>query len=191
MSHAPVILRRLTAADLTAISGWFEDPDTSRFLGGPEWPATMLAIANRSIGATFRGATQTGAHHYLGLADGTPVGYIDCGTFDRCTTYGGEGSDRPIITETIDAVTGSIAFVIDPTVRSRGLGRTMIAALRDRSELRLVELFEAGVEPENTASRHCLEAAGFQPYSLEPDFEGMLYYRACRRVLAESTTAAA
>jgi GNAT superfamily N-acetyltransferase len=105
-----------------AISGWFEDPDTRRFLGGPEWPTRILAIADRSIGTTFRGATQTGAHHHLAFADGTPVGYIDCGTFDRRTTYGGEGPDGPIITETIDAVTGSIAFVTDPTVRGRGLG---------------------------------------------------------------------
>ncbi len=137
MSHVTVILRRLAAADLPAITPWFEDPDTRRFLGGPEWPARMLAIANRSIGTTFRGATQTGANHYLGLADGRLVGYIDCGTFDRCTTYGGEGPDGPIITETIDALTGSIAFVIDPTARGRGLGRAMIAALIDRPELRL------------------------------------------------------
>jgi hypothetical protein len=109
----------------------------------------MLAIANRSIGTTFRGATQTGAHHYLGLAGGTPVGYIDCGTFDRCTAYDGEGPDGPIITETIEALTGSIAFVIDPT------------------------------------------AVGFQPQSMRPDFEGMLYYRAWRRDLADPRTASA
>jgi len=47
-------------------------------------------------------------------------------------------------------------------------------------ELRYVELFEAGVEPENTASRRCLEAAGFHLRSEQPDYEGMLYYRARR-----------
>ena len=75
-------------------------------------------------------------HHYLALADGTPAGYIDCGTFDRCTVYGGEGPDGPIIVETIDAVTGSIAFVIAPELRGRGLGRAMIAAMVARPELR-------------------------------------------------------
>lgn len=49
-----------------------------------------------------------------------------------------------------------------------------------RPELRFVELFEAGVEPVNFASRRCLEAAGFRLRSDQPDFEGMLYYRAWR-----------
>jgi RimJ/RimL family protein N-acetyltransferase len=49
-----------------------------------------------------------------------------------------------------------------------------------RPELRWVGLFEAGVEPDNTASRRCLEAAGFRPRCACPDFEGMLYYRGWR-----------
>ena len=175
-----VILRRLTLADLPAIASWFEDPDTRRFLGGPEWPAAMLAHGERSVGEMFRGARQTGANRYLAHAGGRAIGYIDCGTFDRCTVFDGEGPDGPIISETIDAVTGSIAFVIDPALRGGGLGRAMIATLTDQPELRLVELFEAGVEPENIASRRCLEAAGFRLRSVEPDFEGMLYYRAWR-----------
>ncbi len=56
----------------------------------------------------------------------------------------------------------------------------MIAALTEQPELHLVELFEAGVEPANTASRRCLEAAGFRLRSEEPDYEGMLYYGAQR-----------
>ena len=80
-------------------------------------------------------------------------------------------------------VTGAIAFVIAPGLRGRGLGRAMIAAMIARSELRDVELFEAGVEPQNTASRRCLEAAGFEQGSARPDVEGMLYYRIWRRDL--------
>jgi ribosomal protein S18 acetylase RimI-like enzyme len=76
--------------------------------------------------------------------------------------------------------TGSIAFAVDPAVRRRGIGRVMIAALLARPELAFVALFEAGVEPENVACRRCLEAAGFGVRSPEPDFEGMLYYRAAR-----------
>lgn len=183
MSDSRINLRPLTSADLPLITPWFGDPDTGRFLGGPEWPAQMLALAGRSAGTIFRGARQTGIHHCLALADNTPVGYIDCGTFDRCTVYGGEGPTGPIILETIHAVTGAIAFVIAPELRGRGLGRAMIAAMLARSELRDVELFEAGVEPRNTASRHCLEASGFELSSEQPDFEGMLYYRAWRRAL--------
>lgn len=65
----------------------------------------------------------------------------------------------------------------------------MIATLFDMPELRLIELFEAGVEPANIASRCCLEAAGFEPRSLEPDFAGMLYYHAWRGGQAEPRTA--
>ena len=182
-----VVLRRLSTHDLPAIAGWFEDPDTSRYLGGPEWPAAMLANAERSIGTDFRGARQTAAHHYLALVDGTPVGYVDCGTFDRCAIYGGEGPDGPIVLDTIDQVTGAIAFTIDPTRRRQGLVTRMIRALIGHADLAAVELFEAGVEPDNTASRRCLKAARFQLRSAEPDFEGMLYYHARRRDLAGPT----
>jgi RimJ/RimL family protein N-acetyltransferase len=110
--------------------------------------------------------------------DGEEVGYIDCGVFDRCTVCGGEGAEGPIVTESIELVTAAIAFVIDPSLRRQGLGRAMITALMRRPELRSVELFEAGVEPQNLASRRCLEAAGFRLRANEPDYEGMLYYLA-------------
>jgi RimJ/RimL family protein N-acetyltransferase len=61
----------------------------------------------------------------------------------------------------------------------------MIAAMLTRAELRDVELFEAGVEPQNTASRRCLEAAAFELASDRPDVEGMLYYRCWRRDLVK------
>jgi ribosomal protein S18 acetylase RimI-like enzyme len=138
----------------------------------------MLDRAERIVGEEFRGAVQTGAYRYLAASEGTPFGYVDCGTFDRCAVYAGDGPDGPIITEAIDVATGSIAFAVDPGHRRRGLGRAMITALMRRPELRFVELFEAGVEPENTASRRCLEGAGFHPRSKQPDCEGMLYYRA-------------
>lgn len=183
-----VVLRALTAEDLPAIAAWFEDPYTSRYLGGPAWPAAMLANAQRAVGVDFRGARQIGAENYLALAEGRPVGYVDCGTFDRCTVYGGEGPDGPIITDSIDVMTGSIAFVVDPELRGRGVGRAMIAAMIRRSELWDVELFEAGVEPDNVASRRCLERAGFRLRAEQPDFEGMLYYRAWRSDIDSEAT---
>ena len=181
MPATTVSLRALTRDELDVITPWFEDPATRRFLGGPQWPAAMLAHGDRSVATTFRGALQIGAHHYLALADGAPFGYIDCGTFDRCTVYGGEGPDGPIILETIDALTGSIAFAIDPAKRRQRLATPMIRALTGHPELGDVELFEAGVEPVNTASRRCLEAAGFRLRSELPDVEGMLYYHAWRQ----------
>jgi RimJ/RimL family protein N-acetyltransferase len=171
-----VVLRRLTTQDLTAIVGWFQDPDTSRFLGGPDWPAAMLANAQRAVGTDFRGARQTAADHFLALTNGVPVGYIDCGTFDRCAIYGGEGQHAPIILETIDASTGAIAFTVDPARRREGLATEMIRALIAHPDLGAVELFEAGVEPENDTARRTLETAGFHLRSPEPDCEEMLYY---------------
>lgn len=180
MSQPVVSLRPLTRTDLAALTPWFEDPDTRRYLGGPGWPAAMLDHSERAVGRMFRGAVQTAAYRYLAEVDGRAVGYVDCGTFDRATVYGGEGPHGPIITESIEVATGSIAFAVDPAVRRRGIGRVMIAALLARPELAFVELFEAGVEPENVACRRCLEDAGFGVRSPEPDCEGMLYYRAAR-----------
>ncbi|MGH3260478.1 MAG: GNAT family N-acetyltransferase, partial [Trebonia sp.] len=171
-----VTLRPLSRADLHVLVPWFEDPDTQRFVGGPAWPEAMLAHAERSTGTSFRGATQIGAHHNLALADGTPVGYIDCGTFDRLTVYAGEGPEGPIITETTQAVTGSIAFVINPARRRQGLATAAIRALTSHPDLAQVEVFEAGVDPDNRGARGALQAAGFRPRCTEPDDEGMLYY---------------
>ncbi len=171
-----VALRRLTTDDLPGIAGWFEDPETSRYLGGPEWPAAMLAHADEAVGTVFRGAWQIAAHHYLALTGEAPVGYVDGGVFDCCAVYGGEGPDGPIILDTIDAVTCAIAFVIDPAYRRRGLATAMILALIGQPGLAGVELFEAGVDPENHASCRTLEAAGFRLRSPDPDCEGMLYY---------------
>jgi GNAT superfamily N-acetyltransferase len=178
MSQPIVSLRPLTRTDLAAITPCFEDHDTRRYLGGPDWPAAMLDDGEHAVGESFRGATQTAAHQYLAEVAGRAVGYIDCGTFDRATVYGGEGPDGPIITESIEVPTGSIAFAVDPALRRRGVGRVMIAALLARPELAFVALFEAGIEPENVACRRCLERAGFYVHSPDPDYEGMLYYRA-------------
>lgn len=178
----PVVwLRKFDRADLPTVEPWFQDSETRLYLGGPEWPRNMLDHGSRSVGQLFRGAQQTGAYRYLARTGARPVGYVDCGTFNCCTVYGGEGTDGPIISETIDVPTGSIAFAVDPALRGRGLGRAIIAALFSLPELEHVELFEAGVEPDNIASRGCLEAAGFRLRCEQPDVEGMLYYRAWQR----------
>lgn len=188
IKSATVNLRPLTRADLPVIPPWFEDPDTRRFLGGPDWPAAMLEHSIRAVATMFRGARQTGAHHYLALMADAPVGYIDCGTFDRCTVYGGEGPGGPITPETIDASTGSIAFAVDPAHRRQGLATAMIRALIEQPALTAVQLFEAGVEPDNHDSRRALDAAGFRPRSRRPDVEGMLYWRARRTAPALAMT---
>jgi hypothetical protein len=83
--------------------------------------------------------------------DGRAAGYIDCGTFDRATVYGGEGSDGSIITDSIEMAAASIAFAVDPALRRRGAGRVMIAALLARPELAFVSCSRPASSP--TTSR--------------------------------------
>jgi len=136
----------------------------------------MLDLDARVVGTEFRGATQIAALRFLASAGGHPIGMIDCGVFDRWVDYDGEGSNGPIIRAVRPVTTGSIAFVVDPASRRKGIGLAMIACLLARSELTGVQLIEAGVDPDNIASMRCLAAAGFQQHRLDPDFEGMLYF---------------
>jgi RimJ/RimL family protein N-acetyltransferase len=124
MSNAAVTLHLMTRDDLPLVTPWFADPDTSRFLGGPDWPlgcwTTAVAASARRFAAPSRQARTT-------------------------------------------------------TLRWPATRRSDISKLPDLSA---VELFEAGVEPDNHAARRALQAAGFRPRSVEPDCEGMLYYHA-------------
>ena len=171
-----MVLRVLTHAELVHVQPWFTDPDTQRFLGGPDWPARMMDLPARTVGQEFRGAIQTAAHQYLATRDDRPVGYIDCGTFDRWTVWDGTQPDAPVIRETLDIATGYLALVVDPAARGHGIGRAMLAALLQQPELDKVQRFSAGVETANLAGQRCLHAAGFRPHTPEPDYEDMLYY---------------
>ena len=75
---------------------WFLDRDTQRWLGGPAWPRQMLDRAERPLGE-FRGAAETGRYRWLAWAHGSAVGYIDCGTYDRWTTWEGGPGGRGVI----------------------------------------------------------------------------------------------
>ena len=76
----------------------------------------------------------------------------------------------------IDEPSGSIAYVTDPALRRRGHAADMILSLMQVPPLAHVSLFAAGIEPENTASVHCLLSAGFHPLNPVPDWEGIVYY---------------
>jgi RimJ/RimL family protein N-acetyltransferase len=176
MGDRTVVLRRLTPDDLPTVSPWFEDPDTRRYLGGPDWLRRVLELGEPAAGVEFRGATKTGAHCYLASCQGEPIGYIACGTFARWSAYGGEDENGPILEDIKEVPMGAIAFAVAPRLRGRGLCPAMIKALVSLPELASVSLFEAGVEPENVASARCLEAAGFRLWANDPSFEVMLYY---------------
>jgi RimJ/RimL family protein N-acetyltransferase len=171
---ADVRLRPFERGHLPMAQPWFTDPGTQRWLGGPGWLPLVLDLADRPL-SEFRGAVETGRHHWLASANDTAVGYIDCVTYDRWTTWEG-GPGRHGVTATIPVPSAGIAYVTDPAQRRRGYATAMIKALTAMPELAHVELFAAGVEPENTASVGCLRNAGFRPLSPEPDWEGTVYY---------------
>lgn len=123
----------------------------------------------------FRGARETGRFRFVAWDGEHPVGYIDCGTYDRWATWEGGPSGRGL-TDVIEVPSAAIAFVVDPELRRRGYGIEMIHALIARRELGHVGLFGAGVEPHNVASVQCLRSAGFIPHGPAPDWEGMVYY---------------
>ena len=127
----------------------------------------------------FRGAQETGSYRLLAWDKGVPVGYVDCGTFDRWTTWEGGPGGRDEV-GVIDEPSGAVAYDIDPAQRRKGYGAEMILALMGMDALENVTLFAAGIKPENTASVGCLLLAGFRPLDPLRDWEGIVYY--ARRV---------
>jgi ribosomal protein S18 acetylase RimI-like enzyme len=134
----------------------------------------MLELKDRPL-SEFRGALETARFRWLAWDHEFPVGYIDCGTYDRWTTWEGGPNGGGVIA-TIPAASASITYVVDPKQRRRGYGRALLKELISQPELAHIELFAAGVEPDNLGSIHCLQAAGFHALAPEPDWEGMLYY---------------
>lgn len=165
----------MTRRDLAVVRPWFEDEDVQRFLGGPEWPARMLTLAETVAGTIFRGATQTASYRWIALDGAHPVGYIDCGITDRWTVCDDDGTGAPVVVSAIDVPAASVALTVDPSRRGAGIGRSMVRALLAAPEVRSVELFGAGVDPDNVASLRCFGAVGFVLQTSEPDWEGMLY----------------
>ena len=89
-------LRPFERHHLPLVEPWFTDGDTRRWLGGPAWPRQMLDLADRPLGE-FRGAAETGRYRWLAWDQGTAVGYIDCGTYDRWATWEGGPGGRGVI----------------------------------------------------------------------------------------------
>jgi hypothetical protein len=132
---------------LPVVEPWFEDVDTQRGLGGPGWPSLMLDLANDLLGG-FRGAVETGRYVWLTWDGDRPVGFIDCSTTDRGTTWEG-GPDGRGVTATIPVPSANISYLVDPAVRQRGYGIAMLLESLVAPELAHIELFAAGIESGN------------------------------------------
>ncbi|GAA5030508.1 GNAT family N-acetyltransferase [Actinopolymorpha pittospori] len=175
---AKVVLKTFEREQLPLVEPWFHDADTQRWLGGPEWPREMLDLTDLPLG-TFRGKTQTDRHRWLAWQGRCPVGYIDCGTFDRFTEWEGGENGRGVI-DTLPLPTASLGYVIRPELRHQGYGAAMLDIVTRAPELHEIRLFVAGVDRRNAASIGCLLKAGYQPLNDQPDWEGMVYYARLR-----------
>jgi RimJ/RimL family protein N-acetyltransferase len=167
-------LQPFEASELHLVEPWFTDAETQRWLGGPGWPRQMLDLMTHPLGA-YRGARETGRFRWLAWEHEEAVGFIDCGTYDRWTTWEGGERGRGVISA-IPVSSAAISYVIDPMRRGRGLCSRMIVELMRQPEVAQIRLFGAGVEPDNLPSIGCLVLAGFEPLDAEPDWEGMVYY---------------
>jgi RimJ/RimL family protein N-acetyltransferase len=144
---------RLTPESLPAVEPWFDDRETIRFLGDRNWVRRALRLVHETPGTEYRGRTVVGRDVWMIIFKHIPVGFIEVERYDdRCA---------------------ECALVVAPAMRRQGIGRAILDAVWERPELAEVEELIGGVEPENVASRRCLEAAGFR-LSSEPDKEGML-----------------
>jgi RimJ/RimL family protein N-acetyltransferase len=133
-----------------------------------------LDLADAPLGE-FRGAQETGRYRFIAWVEDRPVGYVDCGTFDRWATWEGGPGGRGVVS-VIEEPSGGIAYVVAPALRRRGYGANMVLELMGAPALEHVSLFAAGIEPDNTASVRCLLSAGFQPIDPVVDWEGIVYY---------------
>jgi RimJ/RimL family protein N-acetyltransferase len=149
---------RFTAELLPEVEPWFDDSETIRFLGDRDWVRRALRLVDETPGTQYRGRTVLGRDVWIVFRQ-VPVGFLDVERYD-------------------DGRAGC-ALVVAPAMRCQGIGRAILEAVWELPELADVEELIGGVEPENVASRRCLEAAGFR-LSSEPDDEGMLQ-GACAR----------
>jgi RimJ/RimL family protein N-acetyltransferase len=141
------------------IGPWFDDPDTQRYLGGRDWIARELGLIREMPGARQRDKTIVGRWGWVAFDGAEPVGFV--------------GAER------YDDGTASATFVVAPDRRGQGIGRQVLSAMIDRSELAGVTRFVGGVEPDNVGCIQCLAALGATLPSLVDD-DGMLIFEITR-----------
>jgi RimJ/RimL family protein N-acetyltransferase len=179
--HVTVRLVDFTAADLYAIERWFDDSETQRRLGGREWVRRAPSLLDSTIGDDFRGKVVTGRWQMLALDESdAPVAFIDAEGYDRYAAWDGSDWDHPVISDVVEEPSVGLTVVVDPDRRKQGYGVATIRAVIQHPSLADVCLFFASIEADNMVSIACFERAGFRSRSVDPDFEGMLYYSLAR-----------
>lgn len=172
-----VTLRPFTAAILPRVQPWFGHPEVCRRLGGPDWPARELRLPATSPGEQYRGRTVLRVHSWVAVDEaGTPLAKIGGDVYDRWTRWDGSRPDRPVVTAVEPGPAMGLAYVVDPARWGQGIGRAVLGAAVEHTDVTDVRVFTAGIDSDNHASRRCAAAAGFTVDWPAPDWEDTVYY---------------
>ena len=89
-----------------------------------------------------------------------------------------------------DEEPASFMFFVRPDFRHQGYGKRILTTALAAPEVADIDMWEAGVEPDNAASRQCLEAIGFTERGRDPEWPDYLKYVYDRGSDAKKTGAA-
>jgi RimJ/RimL family protein N-acetyltransferase len=163
--------------DVDRIERWFDDAETRRWLGGPDWIRRAPSLLTATIGEEFRGKTVTGRRMWLGLDEaGEPVSFVDGETYDRYAAWDGSDWDHPVVSDVVEVPSMGLTVVVDPRRRRHGFGSGTLRAVIEHPQTSDARMFFGSVDADNAASIACVRRAGFHMRSPEPDFEGMLHF---------------
>lgn len=168
-------LKPFKKPDAKAMHSWFDDTATHEWLGKASWADNIFRLQAEPPGAEHRGQRRVAFYAFIGYVDVQPVGFVAASIVDRFLKYGGEKEGKPLYSDIEMQITAAISFLVNPAWRKSGYGTAMIKALAGRPEVDQVKIFEARVDPSNTASSKTLEKAGFIS-DYRADFENMIYF---------------
>lgn len=152
-------LSLLTPKLAVVIEPWFDDPDTARHLGGRDWIHHALNLMHLMPGMECDGTTVLGRYGWVIDVDDRSVAFLDVEVYD----------DR----------TASLAIVVAPEARGRGIARRVLSGIWEHEKLAGVDELFGSISVDNEAIRRCLLAAGFKVDD-QPDHEGMYRVTAAR-----------
>lgn len=114
------------------------------------------------------------SQRYLDYVATTPRQYA-------CVAYEYDVAVGFIVFGLEDAAPASFMFFVRPDLRHQGYGKRILARALAAPEVADIDVWEAGIEPDNTASRRCVEAIGFTAQGRDPDWPDFLRYVYDRR----------
>ena len=109
------------------------------------------------------------SQRYLDYVATTPRQYA-------CVAYEGDVAVGFIVFGLEDEEPASFMFFVRPDLRHQGYGKRILATALVAPEVADIDVWEAGVEPDNVASRRCLEAIGFTDQGRDPEWSDYLRY---------------